>query len=69
MGYLAQHFATPSPRPTTTGDILSMLSANRGNATVRIRRADASPQWDGLTFVDSDDAQALVAAGLAALAP
>jgi hypothetical protein len=69
MGYLAQHFATRSPRPTTTGDILSMLSTNRGVATVRIRLADASPQWDGLMYVDSEDASALVAAGLARLEP
>ena len=69
MGYLAQHFATNSPRPRTTGDILSMLANNRGHATVRVRLTDASPQWDGLMYVDADDASALVAAGLARLEP
>ena len=69
MGYLAQHFATSARRPTQTGDILSMLANNRGDATVRIRLADASPQCDGLKHVDADDAAALVAAGLARLEP
>ena len=34
-----------------------------------VRLTDASPQWDGLMYVDADDASALVAAGLARLEP
>jgi hypothetical protein len=69
MGYLATYFQTNPGRPRNIGDILNMLAHNRGNATVRVRITDASATWDGLLFVDQDDATALVTAGLARLEP
>jgi hypothetical protein len=69
MGYLATYFRTNPGRPRNLGDLLNMLSHNRGVANVRVRLTDPSSQWDGLYFVDADDAQALVGAGLARLEP
>ena len=69
MGYLAQHFATNSPRPRTPGDILSMLANNRGHATVRVRLDAPSPNHDGLYWVDEADAQVIVSRGWGVLEP
>ena len=69
MGSLADHVLSGGTLPRTKMDLENILARNRGHAIIRVRLDAASPNHDGLYFVDEADAQVLVSRGWGVLEP